>query len=77
MSLNLRSNGIGETGAHMLAQELRRNRYLTSIEMSHNNASPEAMYEVTKLIHRNEDKKRKKLEKLNQKVAKEKQQQEL
>jgi len=47
----------------MLAQELRRNRHLSTLEMSHNNASPEAMYEVVKLIHRNEDRKKKKLEK--------------
>ena len=59
-TLNIRSNGIGETGAHMLAQELRRNRHLSTIEMSHNNASPEAMYEVSKLVHRNEDRKKKK-----------------
>ena len=59
-NLNIRSNGIGETGVHMLAQELRRNRHLSTIEMSHNNASPEAMYEVSKLVHRNEDRKKKK-----------------
>ena len=47
----------------MLAQELRRNRHLTSIEIAHNNASPEAMYEVSKLVHRNEDKQRMKKEK--------------
>ena len=53
-SLSLRANGIGEGGMHDLARELRRNRHIVSIDVSHNNAGPDAMHAVSKLVHKNE-----------------------